>query len=125
MSKYADIKLPNELYQVVENIIVEIPTSIFCLPLKEKFNLMSMMLMILLVNLRKGNLMIRIFCRRRQKSYLPVDKGNTVLFVCPTNRLLHEFEGDAITINNMFGISVGDAKIEPFDYSEFDVTIFD
>ena len=55
MSKYADAKLPNELCHVVENQLVEIPTSIlFLLPLKiEKFNLMSMILMILLVKLRK------------------------------------------------------------------------
>ena len=27
-----------------------------------------------------------------------VDKGYTVLFVCPTKRFLHELEGDAIII---------------------------
>ena len=47
-----DIKLPNELYQVVENQIVEIPTLHLRI---EKFNMMSMILivMILLVELRK------------------------------------------------------------------------
>ena len=44
------------------------------------------------------------------------------MFVCPTNRLLQEFvESDATTINIFFGISVGDVKREPFDYSEFDL----
>ena len=30
-----------------------------------------------------------------------------------------------MTINNVFGISFGDAKLNPFDYSEFDVMVFD
>ena len=44
------MKLPNELYQVVE-----IPTSISLLPLKkDKFKLISMIQMNLLVKWRKG-----------------------------------------------------------------------
>ena len=46
MSTYADIQLPNELYQVVENIIVEIPTSILLLP--KKIESISIILMNLL-----------------------------------------------------------------------------
>ena len=54
-----------------------------------------------------------------------VDKGYKVIFVCPTNRLLQKFEGDALTLNKFFGISFGDVKLEPFDYSEYDVIVFD
>ena len=54
-----------------------------------------------------------------------VDKGYKVIFVCPTNRLLQEFEGDALTLNKFFGISFGDVKLEPFDYSGYDVIVFD
>ena len=54
-----------------------------------------------------------------------VDKGYKVIFVCPTNRLLQEFEGDTLTLNNFFGISFGDVKLEPFDYSGYDVIVFD
>ena len=61
------------------------------------------------------------------KSYIcqkMTDKGYKVLFVCPTNELHQEFEGEAITINKMLGISFGDTKLEPFDYSGFDVIVF-
>ena len=47
------------------------------------------------------------------------------MFVCPTNRLLQELEGDVLTLNNIFGISFGDVKLEPFDYSGYDVIVFD
>ena len=54
-----------------------------------------------------------------------VDKGYTVIFVCPTNKLLQAFEGEALTLNKFFGISFGDVKLEPFDYSNYDVIVFD
>ena len=57
MNKYADIKLPNELYQVVENQIVEIQATLtyylISTSKREKLKLMSMTLMILLVKLRR------------------------------------------------------------------------
>ena len=67
--------------------------------------------------------MIRILLAGANKSHIcqrMVDNGYTILFVCPTNRLLHEFEGDAIPaipINNIFCISFGDVKTEPFSFS--------
>ena len=54
-----------------------------------------------------------------------VDKGYRVMFVTPTNKLLQEFEGEAITVNIFFGISFADVKLEPFDYSGYDVVVFD
>ena len=33
--------------------------------------------------------------------------------------------GEAMTVNKFFGISLGDAYVEPFDYSEYDVIVFD
>ena len=53
-----------------------------------------------------------------------VGKGCKVMFVWPTNRLLQEFEGDALTLNKFFGISFGDVMLEPFDYSGYDVIVF-
>ena len=47
------------------------------------------------------------------------------MFVCPTNKLLQAFEGEALTINEFFGIYFGDVKLAPFDYSYFDVIVFD
>jgi len=37
-----------------------------------------------------------------------VDKEYKVMFVCPTSKLLQAFEGEALTLNNFLGISVGD-----------------
>ena len=54
-----------------------------------------------------------------------VEKDYKVMFVCPTNKLLQAFEGEALTINEFFGISFGDVKLVPFDYSYFDVIVFD
>ena len=62
------------------------------------------------------------------KSYIcqkMVEKDYKVIFVCPTNKLLQAFEGEALTLNKFFGISFGDVKLEPFDYSYFDVIVFD
>ena len=57
VNKYADIKLPNELYQVVENQIVEIQATLtyylISTSKRETLKLMSMTLMILLVKLRR------------------------------------------------------------------------
>ena len=60
------------------------------------------------------------------KSYIcqkMVDKGYRVIFVCPTNKLLQAFEGEAMTTNKFFGINFGDAKIEPFDFTYYDVIV--
>ena len=49
-----------------------------------------------------------------------------VLFVVPTNRLLQEKEGDAVTYNKFFSISVEvGEKLPPFDHSCYDVIVFD
>ena len=48
-----------------------------------------------------------------------------VLFVCPTNKLVQKYGENAITINKFFGISIGDEVLEKFDYSGYDVTVFD
>ena len=51
--------------------------------------------------------------------------GYKVVFVCSTNRLLQEFEGEAMTVNKFFGISFVDAELEPFDYSDYDAIVSD
>ena len=61
------------------------------------------------------------------KSYIcqkMVDKNYKEIFICPTNKLLQAFEGEAMTINKFFGINYGDAKLEPFGFTEFDVIVF-
>ena len=62
------------------------------------------------------------------KSYIcqkMVDKKYQVIFVTPTNKVLQAFEGEAMTINKFFGIDYGDAKLEPFDFTDSDVIVFD
>ena len=54
-----------------------------------------------------------------------VDKIYMVIFICPTNKILQAFQGEAMTINNFFGINYGDAKLEPFDFTDYDVIVFD
>ena len=61
------------------------------------------------------------------KSYIcqkMVDKNYKVISICPTNKLSQAFEGEAMTIY-FFGINYGDAKLEPFDFTDFDVIVFD
>jgi hypothetical protein len=67
------------------------------------------------------------------KSYIcegMVDLGHDVIFICPTNQLVQNYEAangkiTSITINQFFNIKMGEEKIKPFDYSEFDVFVFD
>ena len=62
------------------------------------------------------------------KSYIcqkMVDNTYKVIFICPTNKFLQAFEGEAMTINKFFGINHGDAKLEPFDFTGFDVIVFE
>ena len=53
------------------------------------------------------------------------NRGYKVLFVVPTNNLKQECGVEAMTINKFFGISYGDERLEKFDYSNFDVIVFD
>ena len=73
-------------------------------------------------------MMIRGEVPGTRKSYIcqrMVDKKYKVVFVTPTNKLLQAFEGEAMTIRKFFGINYGDAKMEPFDFSDSDVIVFD
>ena len=105
-----DIKLPNSLYQVVENQTVEISTSKDrCIQCDEydtdTDDIVS--------DIEKVNqTMIRILLAGASKSYISqkmVDNAYTILFLWPTNRLSHYFEVGTRTLNNnIFGQSVGD-----------------
>ena len=46
-------------------------------------------------------------------------------FVLLTDYYRNLTEGEAMAINKFFGISFADAKLKPFDYSEFDVIVSD
>jgi len=125
ISKYEDIKLPSVEYEIAKNEKVEIPTYKHkVIEIKNKYDTDN------IIEVIKGHnpMMIRGVYPGTGKSFIcqkMVDKGYKVIFVCPTNRLLQEFEGDALTLNKFFGISFGDVKLEPFDYSGYDVIVFD
>ena len=67
------------------------------------------------------------------KSYIcegMVELGHKVIFICPTNKLVQKYEAandniTSITVNNFFGIKIGDMKMKSFDSSEFNVFVFD
>ena len=59
-----------------------------------------------------------------------VDLGYNVIFICPTNELVQQYEAandklSSITIHKIFNIKMGDMKITSFDYSELNVFIDD
>ena len=72
--------------------------------------------------------MIRAKYAGSGKSYIcekMADMGMSVLFVCPTNKLVQKYGKEAITVNKFFSIAVGDEKLEKIDYSGYDVIVFD
>ena len=126
VNKYDDdITLPTTMYEAVVNEKMEIPTYEHkVIDIENEYATDD------IIEIIKENnpMMIRGVFPGTGKSYIcqkMVDKNYKVIFVCPTNRLLQEFEGDALTLNNFFGISFGDVILEPFDYSEYGVIVFD
>ena len=125
INKYEDIKLPNVEYEIAKNEIIEIPTyKHTIIEIKNEYDTDN-----IIEAIKENNpMMIRGVYPGTGKSFIcqkMVDKGYKVIFVCPTNKLLQEFEGDTLTLNNFFGINFGDVKLEPFDYSGYDVIVFD
>ena len=125
INKTNDIKLPTVRYELIKNELIKIPVSknkeIF---VKNEYDTDAIIDEIV----EKNPVMIRGLFAGTGKSYIcqrMINRNYKVVFVCPTNRLLQEFQGEAMTINKFFGISFGDAKLEPCDYSEFDVIVFD
>ena len=125
VSKTDDIKLPTDEFKFVENKPIEIPVyKSEEIEVKNEYDTVPIVETIV----EKRQVMIRGLYAGKGKSYIckrMAELGYKVVFVCPTNRLLQEFEGEAMTVNEFFGISFGDAYVEPSDYSEYDVIVFD
>jgi hypothetical protein len=113
-------------YQIAENERVEIPV-IECskeLHVKDEYDTDNIIDEHIICN---NPVIITADFAGSGKSYIcqrMADRGYSVIFVTPTNKLLQEFEGEALTII-FFGISFGDTYLEPADYSEYDVIVFD
>jgi hypothetical protein len=67
------------------------------------------------------------------KSYIcegMVELGHNVIFICPTNKLVQKYQAandkiTSVTINKFLNIKIGEEKMKTFNYSEFDVFVFD
>ena len=126
VSKQRDeINLPTVKFNVVNNELIKIPVyESKTIDIKDEYDTDN------IIEIVKQNnpIMIKGELPGTGKSYIcqtMVDKNYNVIFICPTNKLLQAFEGEAMTINKFFGINYGDAKLEPFDFTEFDVVVFD
>ena len=53
-----------------------------------------------------------------------LDKGYNEVCVTLAHKLLQEFEAEGMTINRFFGVNYADAKLEPFDFTGYDVIVF-
>ena len=119
--------LPSVNYMIAENERVEIP-EIACskeLHVKDEYDTDNIIDEHVL---DKNPVIITADYAGSGKSYIcqrMADRGYKVMFVTPTNKFLQEFEGEALTVNIFFGISVGATKLEPYDYSDYDVVVFD
>ena len=125
VSKTEDIILPSVKYNIIQNKLIEIPIY-----KNERIDIADEYDTDKIIEVVKENnpMMIRGLYAGTGKSYIcqkMVEKGHKVVFVCPTNKLLQAFEGEAMTLNKFFGINFADAKLEPFDHSGYDVVVFD
>ena len=115
VSKTDDTKLPTDEYKFVENKLIEIPVyESKEIEIEDEYNTDAVVEKIV----ETKQVMIGGTVPGTGKSYIckrMAELGYKVVFVCPTNRLLQEFEGEAMTVNKFFGISFGDAYVEPFD----------
>lgn len=78
--------------------------------------------------IRRKRMMIRAKYAGSGKSFIGKHlqkMGYETLFVVPQNMLKQEIECDAVTLNTFFSVAVGGGKLPPYDYSGFQVIVFD
>eukprot|EP00438_Fugacium_kawagutii_P013577 Skav212334 [mRNA] locus=scaffold5228:693:3725:+ [translate_table: standard] len=127
VSKYGDdIILPLQKYEVVRNELINIPT-LECkeLLIKDEYNTDNIIDEHIIPN---RVVLILGEVPGTGKSYIcqrMVERGFNVIVICPTNKLLQSFEGEATTMNKFFGINFGNVKLDEFDYSPYDCIVFD
>ena len=120
-----DLILPSNKYEVNKNELIEIPTySNKPIGIKDEYATNDIIDNIL----QARTVLIKAKYPGSGKSFIAErmrDRGYKVLFVCNTNKLVQKYGDDAKTANVFFGISFGNAKLQPFDYSNYDVICFD
>ena len=119
------IKFPTVDYEITQNELIQIPIyESKTIDIVDEYDTDNIIEIIKEHNI----MMIRGEVPGTGKSYIcqkKVDNNYKVIFVTPTNKFLQAFEGEAMTINKFFGINYGDAKLEPFDFTDSDVIVFD
>ena len=125
VSKTEDIILPSVKYNMNQNKVIDIPGfKSERIEIADEYDTDK----IIKVVEQNNPMMITADFAGSGKSYIcqrMIDKDYKVIFVTPTNKLLQAFEGDALTLNKFFGISFADVKLEPFDFTGYDVIVFD
>ena len=120
-----EIKLPSEAYQRKKNELDKIPIyKNTAIKINDEYDTKSIIEKVISAK----HVMIRAKYAGSGKSYIcekMARMGMNVLFVCPTNKLVQKYGTEAVTVNKFFSIAVGDEKLEKFDYSGYDVIVFD
>ena len=120
-----DIILPPEEYKPKPNELNKVPIyKNVAIEIKDEYDTKNIIANVI----NAKHVMIRAKYAGSGKSYIcekMADMGMSVLFVCPTNKLVQKYGREAITVNKFFSIAVGDEKLEKFDYSGYDVIVFD
>ena len=120
-----EVKLPTENWEKKQNEKIKLP--IYTneeIKIKDEYDTKEIIMKII----AGKKVMIRAKYPGSGKSYICEKMeglGMKVLFVCPTNKLVQKYGENSITINKFFGISMGDEILEKFDYSKYDVIVFD
>eukprot|EP00438_Fugacium_kawagutii_P000596 Skav236168 [mRNA] locus=scaffold298:273670:276849:+ [translate_table: standard] len=123
VSKYDDIKLPTVKYEVIKNQSIEIP--IYENEESKSDDEYDTDDIISKID-EKKTVMIKAVYAGSDKSYIPKHmKDRKVLFIVPTNNLSQECGVEAITVNKFFGFGVKNEKFTAYDYSDYDVLVFD
>ena len=120
-----EVKLPSETYQRKKNELDKIPIyKNTAIKIKDEYDTKNIIEKVISAK----HVMIRAKYAGSGKSYIcekMARMGMNVLFVCPTNKLVQKYGKEAVTVNKFFSIAVGDEKLEKFDYSGYDVIVFD
>ena len=120
-----EVKLPSETYQRKKNELDKIPVyKNTAIKIKDEYDTKNIIEKVISAK----HVMIRAKYAGSGKSYIcekMARMGMNVLFVCPTNKLVQKYGKEAVTVNKFFAIAVGDEKLEKFDYSGYDVIVFD
>ena len=93
------IKLPTDNYKFAKNELIKILFMKAMIEVEDKYNTDAIVEKIV----DKKQVMIRGTAPGTGKSYIckrMAELGHKVVFVCPTNRLSQEFEGEAMTVKS-------------------------